>query len=1383
MNKILISSNIDQLFRALVSKKAVCKLSDLFLSLPEYLEEQPEGTKVFRPFLADLVLTDLQLPTAPEARNITFTAKANSPDFLSQSLCFAAVRSMNEIQCSFMETEDGQMIFTGIYSGLSGAELVLSQQRFPVTEFQFSSGTDAAVSMFPMFTYVCVWNVEGRTLDLFANQAVGTRECVLEGAPKEKETFSMTAILKSFGIEKLEFDSLLPVEFSPSLFASLVLSHVAIVEYENQGVGLSFDVMAQEPLELFDAGISFQPGFHINIMEFCGRQDVGIYAYGQLSIGSTGYEVVVIPDTGEISLCMKQGDALDLGAIASRFFNTQLPSLTFDQLYASMNFKTHAFQFGLRATDVLTFSIAKKTLSIESIGVQVWVANAQFAVTLQGRFDIAGFPFTLVGAYSGVGYSLASCITEGTSVKMSELLSDYVGSACLLGQAFDFTISQLSVHFETGTASSFGFDVAASFCGNDDTLKKLFDIGVEIQFKGEKLQDKWSFCVNVGCKAEIGESQFLTCGYHYSSDESNANVITLSYEPATPKDVVTLGDILYAVGFKSVDGSWSFLTEIGLTKVALSYDFQKKLLYGQVNVSGGGYLKVSVFFGENPSYSITLHSSIVISLADVPVAGGLVTPFLSSKENLSIRDLTFYALSVPDQTRSLPAGVRLAMNLLGEQQSWQIYEPKPVRQNLLAERESAPKIFWIKLDKTVAIFTLHRVGLGLDGSYLMLVLDSSLNVSPLTFRLYGAGIGVNLSDFDLKFYFTGFGVSFQNPTMTISGDFTKKGNDYTGTLLIRAAQFSIFAIAEYAEEGNLFAYAVLTAKLGGPPALFITGLALGFGYNKRIVMPGIEAVANFPLIKGAMGKLTKEGMLAELDQYVSNEKGQKFLAAGIRFTSFEIAESFALLTISFGNSFEIDLLGISDITMPPQCPENTSPIAHAQLALKAAFKPEEGFFGVEARLTSESYILSKDCQLTGGFAFYLWFGGDRAGDFVITLGGYHPKYALTKPEHYPDVPRVGFLWKIGNYVNITGEVYFALTPNALMAGGRLSMTYTMGNLKAYFIAQADFLIGWKPFHYDIHVGVMIGASYHVKLWFVSFSLSLELGADLHIWGPDFTGTARISLWIFSFDINFGASASQEAESLDWDGFCTAFLPKGSHVKTGMLESGDSADNVVPLTISLGEGLNGQVLIAGREIKSVNAGNLEMAVDSVLPIQKAEVNGNDVAISSSDICVRPMGKEGENFSSFLKIKILGELQGTEHFEGVEILKNIPTAMWGGEGELLYNIPCGVGLRSSATHEKEVIFPKKQWISLEDLYQKGATIIENAFLFQHPAFPAYTDQDTISVFQNTVNDPEIRRAREQFLNGLGISGGDRIDLSRYAAQAESYLDEEVWIVSPA
>ncbi|WP_374971644.1 DUF6603 domain-containing protein [Blautia producta] len=459
--------------------------------------------------------------------------------------------------------------------------------------------------------------------------------------------------------------------------------------------------------------------------------------------------------------------------------------------------------------------------------------------------------------------------------------------------------------------------------------------------------------------------------------------------------------------------------------------------------------------------------------------------------------------------------------------------------------ETSSTMVWLKLDKTLAVITLHRIGLGLDGEYLMLVFDASLNVSPLTFTLYGAGAGVNLKDFDVKFSITGFGVQFKNSVLSISGGLNYTGNSYAGSLLIQIKEISVFAVAEYSEDGSLFAYAVISGRIGGPPAFFVTGIALGFAYNKRIETPAIDEVQNFPLVRGAMGQIDKKDMLSELSGVIKEEKGQKFLAAGVKFTTFEIVQSFVLLTVSFGNTFVINLLGLSDITMPPDCPASVSPIAHAQLALKASIKPSEGFFGLEARLTSESYILSRDCHLTGGFAFYMWFAGEHSGDFVITLGGYHPKYQKEKPAHYPEVPRLGFNWKIGSCVNIDGDIYFALTPCAIMAGGRLSATYSLGPLKAYFVAKADFYLAWKPFCYDAEIGIVLGASLRVKVLFVSVTLKLELGAMLHIWGPDFSGAARISLWIFSFNVTFGANAAQGAAEIEWEEFCGAFLPKSS----------------------------------------------------------------------------------------------------------------------------------------------------------------------------------------------------------------------------------------------
>src|SRR5207248_1199865 len=131
--------------------------------------------------------------------------------------------------------------------------------------------------------------------------------------------------------------------------------------------------------------------------------------------------------------------------------------------------------------------------------------------------------------------------------------------------------------------------------------------------------------------------------------------------------------------------------------------------------------------------------------------------------------------------------------------------------------------------------------------------------------------------------------------------------------------------------------------------------------------------------------------LLVLHDWIPPELGAIWLAVGVCFTSFEMINSFALLTVALGCTFELALLGLSAITIPTGAP---ALIGFAELALKATFSPEQGLLAVSGKLTPESYILSKDCHLTGGFAFYIWFkdspDGASAGDFVITLGGYHP---------------------------------------------------------------------------------------------------------------------------------------------------------------------------------------------------------------------------------------------------------------------------------------------------------------------------------------------------------------------------------------------------------
>ncbi len=1387
MKMVLLSPAVKRIYDFLEANTAECSLNDVFPELPVYYEEQDlcddssDKEPAAHNFLSDLILTNLKLPEAPDEDNIAFTAELNTaPGFLSGSLCYEAIKDIRTIQCSMTENDIGEIVFAGTYLEVAG-ETAFSNLHLSVSGFVFSSGTTAETVFAPKFSYNCRLGQADNGLPFAVGQPAGSKQIVLRGDSDTSGERSIKDILQMFCLGDIPFADCLPAEINTGIFDHLMLQNVLFEAAGNQIHSFSFGVTANTPLDLLDGKISFTPGFQISIDYFDEAYSVNFYAYGQIKIGGTSYSIYMNPGLNEISFAMNEGDILDLAAVSKSFFDIEFPMLQFDKLSASLNYRNNTYMFGLQTAELLTFSAASKEISIEHVMLQVWYASSQFAVSLKGNFNICGFSFELAGSYtSGGNYSLSACITDDIHIKVTDLLVDFFGSSCLMGDSFNFDISQLIFRCSMGQASSFAFDIRGCFCGNDDTLKKLFAVTTDIHVTANKKEGKWYYGFDISCMAEIGGDQTLSCRYVYDNSAENKNVITVAYSPKTSEGTVTLADILDAAGFSDIDSSWSFITQTGISKAELKYDFQNKILSGEITISSGGTFQISVTFGVKTDYRIVMSSTTVISLTDIPIAGGLVNHFLFSKDAFSVKNITVYALSAPDQAVAVPAGVRLDFTVFGEKQQWQIYEIKPAVRRLGADKNSPPKVFWVKLEKTIKIFTLHRIGLGLDGSYLMLALDASLNVSPLTFRLLGAGIGVNLSDFDLKYYISGFGVSFKNEALEISGEFNKNGIKYAGMLLIQIKQISVFAIAEYSEDGCLFAYAVVSARIGGPPAFFIMGLALGFGYNKRIAMPAIDKVADYPLVKGAMGKIGPEGMLADLDNYITDESGQKFITAGIRFNTFEIAESFVLMTVSFGNNFEIDLLGISDMTMPPHCPESVAPIAHAQLALKASFKPSEGFVGIEARLTSESYILSKDCHLTGGFAFYMWFAKEHSGDFVITLGGYHPKYAVKKPAHYPDVPRVGFTWNIKDYINICGEMYFALTPSTLMAGGRLSVTYALGSLKAYFIARADFLIDWKPFHYDIVAGITVGASYRVKTWFVSFTLSVELGTDLHIWGPDFTGTAHLSFWIISFDVAFGADAPQKAEDLEWADFCRSFLPKADASEDSSLRSVNVKDDPVPLTISFNEGLNGQVTIVGKAIKSVRPGGITLTADSVIPVKTVNVNNRDVAVTPVNTRVKPMGKKGSCLSSGLTVTVTDESGGLSGFSGTVITKSMPAALWGGEGELLENVPCGVLLNACGQHKNEQIFPEKQFISLDDLYSKGATVIANAFVYMNPTdLPSYTDNGSIVVFSSTVNSETVSSVRESFLNSLGVTLSGKITLEKYAAQADSYLNEEVLI----
>jgi hypothetical protein len=544
---------------------------------------------------------------------------------------------------------------------------------------------------------------------------------------------------------------------------------------------------------------------------------------------------------------------------------------------------------------------------------------------------------------------------------------------------------------------------------------------------------------------------------------------------------------------------------------------------------------------------------------------------------------------------------------------------------------------------------LSRLAVLLDGGVALAGL--SVGVDDLSLTVPLARIS-RLSEWELGL--RGLAVAYDGGGVKIGGGLlqaeTANPRDvrYDGLVLVEVGGKSFVAFGSYGTvdgDPSLFVFLVVGIPIGGPPYFFVTGLAGGFGYNRGLVVPPIEGLPRFPLVEAMSNTaaITADPMrfLQGLGPSFPMERGSYWFAAGIKFTSFTLVNSQALLYVLLNRGLEIGLLGMSTAQLPPA---PAPALVSVELALKARFSTVEGLVSVEARLTDNSWLLARACRLTGGFAFFLWFGGAHAGDFVISLGGYHPRW--TKPAHYPDVPRLGFHWRAGGGVTIKGEAYFALTPREMMAGGLLEVSYDSGDIAAWFRAWADAYIMWRPFWFEFSGGVSIGV--RVDTWLGT--VRVEVGAEFVVWGPEIGGKATVKLWIVSFTVRFGAGYNKPQPILSWGEFRRTLLPPENEklfsggVERGLL-SGSPADGpwlVLPEFV-----LRTETFIAASEI-AFGAG--------VAPTVRVA--------GATPVDVKPMAVS--NVRSVHRVSVIRRRDGavmTARFQAREELGgNVPRALW-------------------------------------------------------------------------------------------------------------------------
>ncbi len=689
----------------------------------------------------------------------------------------------------------------------------------------------------------------------------------------------------------------------------------------------------------------------------------------------------------------------------------------------------------------------------------------------------------------------------------------------------------------------------------------------------------------------------------------------------------------------------------------------------------------------------------------------------------------------------------------------------------------------------------QTAGIGFDGDVSLAGLTVAVQKLMVSFNVFAP---TDYTQYQLDL--AGLDVSFNNGPVAIAGAFFKQTDpvlQYTGSALLSCSSFSLNALGSYAvvpvnandpgcqQQGgdcptaaSLFIFVNLNVPLGGPPAFFVMGLAAGFGYNRNVIIPPVGDISTFPFVAGAMNPdyFTSGDpavVLKQISSIAPPEIGAYWVAAGLKFTSFQLLTTFALLFVKFGKQFELDLVGVTSASLPPKTPAPAI-LAYMELGILISFKPADGVIAVTAQLTPNSYLLAPPCKLTGGFAFILWF----SGDFVLSLGGYNPMFQ--KPKQYPDVPRLGFNWPIDispGSLKIAGGAYFALTPTAIMAGGYLQVAFTLGPIRAWLNAGADFLIQWKPFYYDISVEVSIGVAFHTSIAGISITLSASLGAALHLWGPETAGYAEVNWYVISFTIPIG----NQTKDLDtqpigtWDEFATNFLPpKQEIVQLSAAEAGVAPPPGAVLTLSATEGaLSGP---AGQGTNGVaNAWALTMSswqIQVATAVPATGVTVNTVAQGGG----QPMGVRPMNISAAttpLNVSLSAWDTSTSNWDLITLsstsltvatlFNNAAMALWG-KGAMSLSAPpiqpfvianacVGLTITGADFIYKDPIGP----IPLTEAFSYTAANPRN-----YPAQPQWTappanaQTNALQRLSDTIMEPDVVTMRDDVLAALQAGG---------------------------
>ncbi|MDR3336140.1 MAG: hypothetical protein LBT16_02950 [Treponema sp.] len=1037
-------------------------------------------------------------------------------------------------------------------------------------------------------------------------------------------------------------------------------------------------------------------------------------------------------------------------------------------------------QLGVQGLDSFSVEIGMEhpldimgVFSVEDINVaysmytdttQAADGQKNYQVALMGSFTLGSLPFGVEAAKQSNGSWIISAYTRGPDeILMADLL------AALPNKMFpsDIPLPKIglgSIRLNyTGGENRFTFDAFAFVNADYDNYIKFEYLNATFALECKKENNSWNISGAIKGNVSVFSCVF-SIDLQFGKDKSTMTLALID-DPKT-FNLINFCRALGLTDFNLPDG-----INLSLKDLNLSYDFKTgELEFTAENGDGGKLYFQSKLVEKERRYVFGMEIKFDLGLGGLPLAGAA-----GGLDKVHIKDLKIIALNYNDDALVIPdiltktkfdKGLYLGSSLTLPDKVMPLLLPLQGSAQKTTRADAAGSGVVININKNIGPFAFKKLHIAYTGGRLSFGLDASFTESALTFALDGLGMACDIKGGDPSFNLSGLSVDVNTGSVSIGGSFLRVDDTtYTGELLLQMGDYALTAIGSYTAKPvkSVFVFALLKANLGGPPCFFITGVAAGFGYNRNLTVPDINGIEDYPLIKAVQGRIPESDITDPEKTPFKPQLDSNWFAAGILFNSFKMINSTAILTLLIARDTEINLLGRSVLQIPfdSSAKQESTPVAYAVLLLKVSFKPASGLVSAEAALSSESYVLSKSCRLTGGFAFYSWYSGPHTGDFVVTLGGYNSIYK--KPAHYPDVRRLGLSWQITGDLSAQGSLYFALTPSCVMAGGSLTLNFAIPHVKAWFDMRLDVFIRWKPYFYDFYADISLGVK--VNLWICS--LTLELGCNLHIWGPEFAGNARVKLWCISFTINLGSDAQSSRSDLSPDEFIASFLPQGGDVK----KSPSGSDGAYQgCTVQFREGLLKERKTGAGQTKTVCcADRLKIVTGSLVPSTSLQFNGTAVDTVIDGLFIRPCGIALGNSIQKVSLKKDGVTVTSGQISVESIRQKMPAALWA---------PPDYNDETIDTYTGILIALKSAdyySISFGDIVDEIPIPFTVQMPPQLPSSKYIQDQAYAEIRKTAGGDAD--RNRKTLLESLGESSCS-IDLSRTAASPES-----VFCVSPA